>query len=235
MAISFKSLGASSKVQKTDIIKSTSTWTAPADTTSVELIMCGGGGGSSGHTTSNYYGGTGGGSIFYTSLTVVPSTAYTITIGAGGAKGASDAATGATGGSSSFGALFTATGGIGGNGGLQTNVAGVVYGGAGAGLGGSGGSVRTFSSGFPQLIPAGLGTFGYGAGGVNLNGNSAQNNTTYGSWMILSSAAHPRDTRPTSIAGLANTGDGGGDLSPTTGGGSNGGSGIAIIKYWTAL
>jgi len=88
------------------------TWTCPAGVTRVKLIVVGGGGGGGGFgggTGTN--GGNGGVGVgFYT---VVPGTAYAVTIGAG-ALGGDGGSTGGTGGSSSFGSLLTATGGTGG-------------------------------------------------------------------------------------------------------------------------
>lgn len=89
--------------QKTDIVKSTGTWTAPRDVSKIEVILCGGGGGG---TDSN----AGGGSAFHDFLDVIPGSSYTITIGAGGAAGTGNPTSGTD---STFGALLTATGAAG--------------------------------------------------------------------------------------------------------------------------
>lgn len=143
MPISFSSL-ASSKVQKTVMITSTQSWTAPIGVASIEVILCGGGGG--GSTNSPGQGGCG--SVFYRVLTVSPGTAYTITIGAGGSGGN-------LGSDSTFGALFTAT-------------AASWY--NGAGLGGGGGSPSGNSS-YPST-PGAIGAYGYGGGGGGGGGGS---------------------------------------------------------------
>jgi hypothetical protein len=100
------------------------TWTCPAGVTRIKLIVVGGGGGGAGGGGSKgVNGGSGGVGVgFYT---VTPTTAYSITIGAGGAGGNGGSAGGA-GGSSSFGSLLTATNGSGGSGGSRTNGTGAL-------------------------------------------------------------------------------------------------------------
>lgn len=90
------------------------TFTPPANVTSCIIAVVGGGGGSS--TTSS--GGCaptwpkgGAGGIAVGKYTVVPGTAYTVTVGAGGAA----ASNGASGGTSSVGSFCSATGGSGGS------------------------------------------------------------------------------------------------------------------------
>ena len=175
------------KIQKTEFIKSTTSWTAPSDVSEVEILICGGGGSAGDSETED---GGGGGSAFEDVLQVTPGQSYTITIGAG-ASG-STTSNGNNGSSSSFGSLFTATGGEGGSGGR---------GGYGAGLGGHGAS---YSAASPDSFSAqGEGLKGYGRGGTI--GNQA--------------------------AGAPNSGQGGSNIFGTS---ANGGSGICIIKYWTA-
>lgn len=198
MVISYKSLSGG-RIQKTDIIKSTQSWTAPADVTSIEIILCGGGGGG-----GNYYSGTsgldwqgagGGGSVFYDKLSVTPGSSYTVTIGAGGAGNS-------VGGTSSFGALMTAVGGSNGSGSTP---------GAAAGLGGPGGFYDATGSPYNQRMSISNGTpgaFGYGGGGGSAS--------TFG----------------VNGSGLPNTGSGGRGAQYS---GLSGGSGIAVIKYWSGL
>jgi hypothetical protein len=115
MAISFSDLGGggASKIEKTEIITSTRSWTAPDDVTAIEVILCGGG--SSGYASpdSSAGGGGGGGSAYYKVLTVTPATSYTITIGAGGSAPSDSSGTATTGNGSVISGLFTAYGGIG--------------------------------------------------------------------------------------------------------------------------
>ena len=125
----------SSKIQKTDMVTATGTWTAPNDVSSVELIICGGGAGGIG-------GSGGGGSAYNTVLEVVAGTTYTVTIGAGGV---SDGA----GSNTTFDALFTALGASGSN---------------PRGLGGGGGNFAGANSG-SIAGTGGAGCFGYGGGG----------------------------------------------------------------------
>jgi hypothetical protein len=95
---------------------STGTFTAPANTQYVEVFLVGGGGGGGGAFGSSSQaaggGGGGGGVVNWRKLPVTGGTAYTVTIGAGGA-GVASGATG-VGGDTSFGSLATAWGGGGG-------------------------------------------------------------------------------------------------------------------------
>ena len=103
------------------------TWTAPAGVFNVEvLVVAGGGGGRSG-------GGGGGGVIYRPAFPVVPGTAYTVTVGAGGTAGNSNTGGGSNGGNSQFGSLVAIGGGLGGvNDSLTSAQAGGSGGGGGA-------------------------------------------------------------------------------------------------------
>ena len=94
----------------------TTVFTAPAGTTTIELILVGGGGaggdGSHNGSTFSSAGGGGGGQYFKGNIVVVPGTSYNVVIGAGGARVANTI--GANGTSSTFGSLATALGGGGG-------------------------------------------------------------------------------------------------------------------------
>lgn len=133
---------------------STSTWTAPSDVYSVEVLVVGGGGGASGAEYATGSGGGGGGGIIYNnSYAVTPGTGYTVTVGAGGAMGTYN--TGTNGGNSVFASLTAIGGGR-----------GAGYPGAAAGTGGSGGG-GTWSQN-----SAGLGTSGQGySGGAATDGH----------------------------------------------------------------
>jgi len=157
---------------------SNSSWPVPAGVTQITGLVVGGGGGGS-QTVSAGGGATGGALRYSSSITVVPGTNLTITVGAGGAAGA----TGVTGGlskiaNSSAVALavnLTAAGGGGGqagsagataNNGTSTGTGGVITGGDG----GAGGTAPTNSKG----CGGGGGAGGwYGAGGAG--GASAAN------------------------------------------------------------
>lgn len=90
MAISFAGLsGGGGKVQKVDYIKSTQTWTAPDDVSSVEIILVGGGGGGAGYSSNAqgvHAGGGGAGGYVEQDVEVTPGATYTVTIGAGGSS-----------------------------------------------------------------------------------------------------------------------------------------------------
>lgn len=162
-------------VKGAQLFTSSGSWTCPAGVTSVWLTGCGGGGGAAGSfSTSPGGGGGGAAAVIKTQKTVVPGTAYTVTIGAGGTGGTGSAANGTAGGTTSFGALLSLAGGGGGNGnGGAGGAAGGAGGGAGAGgsssaanAGGGGGSI--FGAGAPPSSsqnPTGGNASGYGAGG----------------------------------------------------------------------
>jgi hypothetical protein len=94
---------------------SSGTWTCPAGVTRVFLWGTGGGGGGGGYAASTFVGGAGGtsGRWGLLAVDVVPSTVYSVTIGAAGigVVGAS----GTAGGSTTFGSLATFAGGAGGS------------------------------------------------------------------------------------------------------------------------
>ena len=142
---------------KTDIITSTSTWTMPAgvkdNTIQVRLFGGGGGGGSNG-------GGGGGGEMAVQSITLTPGTQVSITIGAGGVRGAA-------GGASSFGSYLSASGGAAGG-----------YDGGTGGSGGGGGVRSVYSGGTYYYYPRSGGNATYGGGGgagYGTNASSSDN------------------------------------------------------------
>lgn len=87
-------------------------WTAPTGVTRAQVVVIGAGGGGGGSQpgvpNDGAQGGRGG--IAVGNVTVVPGTAYTITVGTAGTGGATNT-NGTGGGTSSFGALMSATGG----------------------------------------------------------------------------------------------------------------------------
>lgn len=174
-----KEILGSSKIQKTEYIKSTQNWVCPGDVTEIEIILCGGGGGGSSGTGES----PGAGSVINDFLYVIPGTTYLVTIGAGGV-GAINSASTTVGGTSSFGSdLFIAGGGRGTN---------------------------TFS------VPAGKGGFGLDPDISSDVGRELSGFSGYGLG----------GSRRLDIPGLANSGNGGNSA-------TNGGSGVAILKYWT--
>jgi hypothetical protein len=134
----------------------TSTWTAPQDVTSVEvLVVAGGGSGGGGSGAIGGGGGGAGGIVYNTSYPVVPGATYPIVVGAGGVG--ANRALGTSGGNSQFGTLVAAGGGAGSSDGT------VNIGGRGL-TGGSGGG--------------GSGRSGVGAPGFAGQGYSGSNGAT---------------------------------------------------------
>ncbi|RTY90243.1 GEVED domain-containing protein [Flavobacterium sp. GT3R68] len=178
---------------QTSTYTSSGTWVCPAGVTAIQVEAYGpGGGGGAGGSTNGYGGGGGGGGAYTknTSVTVIPGTTYTITLGtpgAGGnpANGGNATATTATFGATTvtanggFGGLSYTngrTGGAGGSGGTFAGGTGGT-GTAGSGSGGGGGAAGTTSNGGNGAVPtAGLkGTGGTiaGNGGAGTTANSA--------------------------------------------------------------
>ena len=79
--------------QTVETFNSSTSWICPAGVTSLQVECWGGGGagggGASGGTGKSGSGGAGGSYVKNTSVTVIPGTTYTITVGAGGAPGGS--------------------------------------------------------------------------------------------------------------------------------------------------
>ncbi len=189
--------------QTTQTFSTSGTFTVPAGVTSIQVEAWGGGGAGGGATgnPSGGGGGAGGGYVKNTSLTVIPGTTYTVTVGTGG-LGSTGA--GGAGNSSWFGSTATllAVGGNGGNsasGNLSTasgataSTSGNIgwssgfnyYGGAGGtgvalgvSSGGGGGSAGTTSNGNSALIMlGGSAVTGGGAGATGLDINSDGNSS----------------------------------------------------------
>ena len=146
----------------------TTSWTAPANVTSVEVLVVGGGASAGrGTTLAGWDGGGGAGGVIYRkNYPVSPGQNYTVTVGAGGTVPGS-AGVGNSGGSSTFDTLVASGGGGGGN--YGTTGANGASGGGGGGdsynLGGTG----ILGQGFPggasiDLVPE-AGGGGGGAGG----------------------------------------------------------------------
>ena len=136
------------------------TWTAPQDVTSVEVLVVGGGGG------GGYSGGGGGGAggvVYNANYPVTPGTTYPVIIGAGGAGGTTFARiNGVNGNNSSFGTI-TAFGG--GGGATYYSTGDLVPGSAGASGGGGAGNGAGSQ-------PGGIGVAGQGyAGGASQLGS----------------------------------------------------------------
>ncbi|MEN6339600.1 MAG: glycine-rich domain-containing protein [Clostridiaceae bacterium] len=199
-----------------------------------DLFLVGGGAGGGAAGTGGRGGGGGGRTLTHLSIELQANTAYTVTVGAGGASNANGGTTSAFGYSISGGntAGNSCVGGAGGSGGgagarddyEQNGKAGGSNGSNGvsasndAGGAGQGATTREFSEVTGDLYGGGGGGGAYyqntrtggagGAGGGGAGGNSSQNGYN----------------------GTANTGGGGGGSGHTTKVGGTGGSGIVILR-----
>lgn len=143
-------------------------WTCPAGVTNIEvLVIAGGGGGASGEGG----GGGAGGVIYNNNFQVTPTTAYTVTVGAGGTGNTNP---GGNGSNSVFGTLTA----IGGGGGGQVNTQNAASGGSGGGggrtssvicWGGAATSGQGHAGGTAHPTPGYPAAGGGGAGGVGQN------------------------------------------------------------------
>ena len=219
------------------------------------LIVAGGGGGGRRHG-----GGGGAGGYQANSAIVSSTTAYSVTVGAGGAGGATTGARGVNGSNS----VFNSTTSIGGGAGAGSDVSATANsGGSGGGGGyttptaGSGTSGQGNAGGAGSSGPAYNGGGGGGAGasgsaagaagGAGGNGTAWLNSTTYagggggGGYISSSGGAGGTGGGGAGAAGVAtsgteNTGGGGGGSggtggAPSDGTPGNGGSGVVIIRY----
>lgn len=165
------------------LLTSSGSWTAPAGVTTIWLdgaAQGGGGGGVNAGAGTVGGGGGAGQQIKGVRYTVVPGTAYTVTLAnTGGAGGTSGGGNGTAGSNAVFGALVTLTGGSGGAGAAP----GVGVGGAAGGAGGSNGQGGFNITGSTSLA-------GNGGGGIwgpptvpaTMSGNFAGTNASgYGS------------------------------------------------------
>jgi len=135
-----------------------SSWTCPADVTSVEVAVVAGGGSGA----DNGAGGGGGGVIYTPGYSVTPGQTYSIVVGAGGSSVTAGTNTiGTNGGNSQFGTLIALGGGYGGSGGGQSQ----------GNQGGCGGGSAALLA--ATTLPGGSGTPGQGfRGGSSYGGVS---------------------------------------------------------------
>lgn len=154
---------------------------------SVEYLVIAGGGGGVSRNAQVGCAGSGAGGVLNGSFTAIQTTAYTITIGAGGAGYSTAAAsettvTAANGANSSLGSVATAIGGGGGSGG---NGGSASSGGSGGGAGaadaaataGSGTSGQGFAGGSGTASPTNSVRAGGGGGGATAAGGNASSGT----------------------------------------------------------
>ena len=199
------------------------------------LNVAGGGAGNDGYIndTSIAGGGGGAGGLVDSLFSFVSGTAYTITIGAGGAY-AYSTENAAPGSNSSIGSISTAIGG--GGGGKQSRNGGSGGSGGGGGgnsAGGSGNATQGNNASSGNGASQGGGGGGFGsAGGVISAGFGFRNLITGSSVTYASGGVGGYTGGPNGSAGAANTGNGGGGGPSGIGAaGGNGGSGVVIISY----
>lgn len=146
----------------------TTSWTAPAGVTLIEVLVVGGGGGGGFQVGG---GGGGGGVIYNSAYPVTPGNSYTVTIGAGGTGAANSSTAGTNGNPSRFDQLVALGGGRGAN-----HSTGATAGGLGAsgssGGGGSGNDVSVSALG-------GAGTTGQGFAGGKGRGPNGPNSGAF--------------------------------------------------------
>ena len=219
----------------------TTTWTAPAGVTSVDYLVVGGGGGSGGTHDGGGAGGGGGGMVFTGTKSVVPGTAYTITVGAGGAGGEGNPLplTRETNGESGTQSVFADITALGGGLGKRSRETGAgtpgtkaIHPGT-ATTGGYGGSFNQGGGGGGGDSADGganpAGTSG-GAGGGGTSSDITGTLLTYGA----GGDGGDSTTVDPAIAGAVNTGNGAkGPGTPFSSyrSGAQGGSGIVVLKY----
>jgi len=228
-------LSALSAQAATDIYTVSTTWTAPAGVTSVDVEVWGGGGAGGGQNSSADGGGGGGGGAYskVIGVAVIPGNTYTVTVGAGGA-GVSGG-TGGSGGDSYFinAGTVMAKGGTGGSRSTGTPPAGGAGGAAAAGVG-----TTTFSGG-----DGGRGrnnTTGQGGPGGSSAGTAANGTSGPDPWSTLTAAAAPAgggiggnggNTGINGAAPASGNGGGGGGSGDGTRTGGNGAGGKVILTY----
>ena len=225
MAINFSDLGGggASFKQVTVEFNSTTSWTVPADVTSLTIFACGGGGGGGRGPNDTTPGSGGSGSALEQQVDVTPGSTHTITIGAGGAGAPSNGTDGSNGTDTTFGSILTAEGAGGGRQNFQFGFGPKHSGGFGALFDGA---QQLYSIG--RMANAGSGLHGRGGGGGSWSANGGQRSQADGGgWRTERNDSNGNEN------GLANYGAGGvgGPRNFTAG---NGGSGFVRIKYWTA-
>lgn len=220
------------------------TWTAPPYTTSVEYLVVGGGGGSGATHDGGAAGGGGGGMVLFGTATVLPGTAYTITVGAGGLGGIGyptgnvpRETHGQSGGNSVFngfialggsGGYASRTNGSGGGGTAATAPTTASTGGYGGSFSNGGGGGGGSSGNGIDGVQGGLRTGG--AGGAGTTSAITGSVFVYGA----GGAGATAQTAVNAVAGQPNTGKGAaapGTPFSSYRSGAQGGSGIIILKY----
>jgi hypothetical protein len=222
---------------------SSGTFTPLQSLTADYLVVAGGGGGSQGGGGAGglrcTVGATGGGGSLETALSLVPSTSYTVTIGAGGTGSTDEAVTGTNGSNSVFATITSNGGGTGGT--INAATPSGTFG-SGGGGGASAGSSQAGASGTANQGFAGGSNSsnrgnpypsggGGGAGAVGVNGSGTTLGGAGGAGVATSISgssvtyAGGGGGSVYNTGGTGGAGGAGGGGAGQTGGGGNGGSG----------
>ena len=227
-------------------------WTCPAGVNTIQIECWGAGGGGGGATTSagrTGGGGAGGAYIKNTSVSVIPGTTYTISIGAGGTAGTSSSTTcnGSVGGNTTatIGSVtLTAVGGAGGTGGASAT-GGIGTGGTGSAVGNVGFSDAfnyAGGNGATGILSTRTGGGGGAAGSNGPGGNASSTDVTGGiAGTGGGNGANGVTATAVGNAGSVPGGGGSGGFGSAKAGGK-GGNGQIVITYsagpalpkWTA-
>lgn len=228
-------IGEEASGQVTQTFTATGSWTAPAGVTSVTVKCWGGGGGGGGTAVNSSAGGGGAGGAYASStLTVIPNTTYTITVGGAGTAGSNSGGTGGTGGSSWFGSASTilAAGGAGGTGGVSATPSGA---GATAAASSSSVGATIYVGGNGATASAGSYSGGGGGAGGSANAGSSASGSSGGGGGSTGggNGANGRTNAGAGAAGSAPGGGGAGGYRPNANAraGGAGGKGRVIITY----
>jgi hypothetical protein len=224
------------------VFDSTSTFTPLQSISADVLVVAGGGGGGSDTTSGNSAGGGGAGGLLAFASQALTATAYTVTVGAGGARAASSSVNGTNGVDSQFGALTLVKGGGGAASAATTNGS---TGGSGGGAGNSGtGGSATSGQGFAggngsgTIIRSGggggAGAVGFAGGGTGSTfAQGGIGSSAYSSWGLATGTGENVSGTVYYAGGGGGAddggqrglgGSGGGGAGATTAGGGNNGT-----------
>jgi hypothetical protein len=198
--------------QTTNTFTTSSSWTAPAGVTSIQVEAwgAGGAGGNGGSSNKNAGGGGGGGGYSkLTSISVTPGNVYTITVGTGGTVSGTVGANGGNGNASTatFGSTtITANGGNGGSG--HTNGATGGNGGAGNLFAGGNGANGNSTSGVAGGGGEGAGTTANGGNASGCTGGSGTDGGNGASYSDCVGGNSGSGTSATTASGYGGGGSG---------------------------
>ena len=210
------------------------TWTAPSYLTSARVLIVGGGAsGDRGENAVHWGHGGGGGQVIERTISITPSTAYDVSVGAGGAGTTSTTAKSKPGVLSKFGSITawpglgawntSFSGGTSGSGNLGGYGLSQLPGGGGGGAGGAGVDING-GIGIISDITGTSTMYGMGGAGRNTSGFGTSYNSS--GVLVTNGGVTP--------VTYANTGQGGSDISGNTGS-TSGTAGIIVIRYSVVL